>query len=306
MGGAFVAVASDASATWWNPAGLGAGPFLDLTMGKAMTEQRGGLPVWRNKTSWLALATPPLGLSYYRFRINDIRPFDPTGGDIAGREDRRAGVPVRSLSVTQWGVTVLRTVVTGVHTGTTVKYVRGTHRSSRADGLLPASELLDHGDALEDGEGEGHFDLDMGILAVAGVVRIGVVARNLREPEFEAPAGSGEAPLRLPRQFRVGVAIDPELAGGIPLTVAFDLDVRGYTTATGERKVVAVGIEQWLIGKRLGVRAGGRVNTVGSKERSVTAGVSIAARPGLFVEGHAVRGGSADEQGWGVGARVSF
>ena len=27
MGGAFVAVASDSTATWWNPAGLAAGPF---------------------------------------------------------------------------------------------------------------------------------------------------------------------------------------------------------------------------------------------------------------------------------------
>ena len=29
MGGAFVAVASDSRATWWNPAGIAAGPLLD-------------------------------------------------------------------------------------------------------------------------------------------------------------------------------------------------------------------------------------------------------------------------------------
>ena len=51
MGGAFVAVASDSSATWWNPAGLAAGPFLDLAIGKA------------DDASWFALATPPFGLS---------------------------------------------------------------------------------------------------------------------------------------------------------------------------------------------------------------------------------------------------
>ena len=32
MGGAFVAVANDSTATWWNPAGLAAGPFVDLTV----------------------------------------------------------------------------------------------------------------------------------------------------------------------------------------------------------------------------------------------------------------------------------
>jgi hypothetical protein len=37
MGGAFVAVASDSSATWWNPAGLAAGQFVDLAIGRAVT-----------------------------------------------------------------------------------------------------------------------------------------------------------------------------------------------------------------------------------------------------------------------------
>ena len=35
MGGAFVAVASDSSATWWNPAGLATGPFSDVSIGRA-------------------------------------------------------------------------------------------------------------------------------------------------------------------------------------------------------------------------------------------------------------------------------
>src|SRR5258705_3041766 len=32
MGGAFVAVATDSSATWWNPAGLAIGPFADVAV----------------------------------------------------------------------------------------------------------------------------------------------------------------------------------------------------------------------------------------------------------------------------------
>ena len=296
MGGAFVAVASDASATWWNPAGLGPGPFLDLTVARTLTERPTGDDAWRAGASWVALATPPLGLSYYRFRITDIEGSGSTDADAPDREDSGAGPSVRSLSASQLGITVLRTIVPGVHTGTTLKYVRATSRAAPGVGSA-AAELLDEGEALDGGEADGEFDLDLGIIAVAGALRLGAVARNVREPEFEG--------IRLPRQYRVGVAVDPELIGGVPLTVAFDADVMRYEAAGGERKVVALGAEQWLFGKRLGVRAGGRLNTVGSRERSVTAGISVAPRAGLFLEGHVVRG-DEDEEGWGLAARVSF
>jgi hypothetical protein len=88
--------------------------------------------------------------------------------------------------------------------------------------------------------------------------------------------------------------------------VSADVDVVRYTTGTGDRRVIAAGAERWLFGKRLGIRGGGRFNQVGHKQRSATAGVSAAIRPGMFVEAHAVGGGSDDERGWGVAARVSF
>jgi hypothetical protein len=40
MGGAFVAVADDGSATWWNPAALAAGPFVDVGLGVSRKDQR--------------------------------------------------------------------------------------------------------------------------------------------------------------------------------------------------------------------------------------------------------------------------
>jgi hypothetical protein len=298
MGGAFVAVASDSSATWWNPAGLGPGPFLDFSMSKAITERRQAAPGWRATTSWMTLATPPLGLSYYRFRLTDIQPSVPTENGADGREDSGAGVSVRSLSASQFGVTVLRTVVTGVHTGTTLKYIRATPRSASGDAGRSASDLLDQGEALEGGDAEGEFDVDIGILAVAGALRLGAVARNMREPEFHG--------VTLPRQYRVGVAIDTEPVGGPPLTIAFDADVKEYDAGGRARKVLAAGVEQWLFQKRVGVRGGARLNTTGLEERSFTAGLSVAPRAGFFLEGHVVRGGTADDEGWGVGARISF
>src|SRR3954454_20371338 len=68
MGGAFVAVADDASAAYWNPAGFAAGSYFSLVLDRnsaeldpssngAATNQSGFL---------LALGMPALGISYYR------------------------------------------------------------------------------------------------------------------------------------------------------------------------------------------------------------------------------------------------
>ena len=157
MGGAFVAVASDSSATWWNPAGIAAGPFVDIALARSVTERPDALPAARDRTSWFALATPPAAFSYYRLRITDIQPFDPIGQETPDRENRRAGVPVRSLSASQLGVTIVRTLSPGVHAGTTLKYVRGTLRHGREDSLAPPSDLLALGDDYEEGDAQGRF-----------------------------------------------------------------------------------------------------------------------------------------------------
>src|SRR6187455_2389240 len=47
MGGAFVAVANDSTATWWNPAGLAGGPFLDLALGHASASADSEYPASR-------------------------------------------------------------------------------------------------------------------------------------------------------------------------------------------------------------------------------------------------------------------
>ena len=112
--------------------------------------------------------------------------------------------------------------------------------------------------------------------------------------------------MRLSRQVRVGAAFDAETARGIPLTVALDADLRRYDGGAGERRVIALGAEHWMVRRRLAVRGGGRFNTVGATERAVTGGITIAPRAGLFVDGYAAYGGDAGDNGWGVAARVSF
>jgi hypothetical protein len=294
MGGAFVAVADDSSATWWNPAALAAGPFLDVAAGWSRTEFReGGEPRGRTTPVAVSLSTPPVGVSYYRFRITDIQPSEPVSGPTvtppAGREDGRVGVG-RSLRLHDVGVTLLSSIFPGVHVGTTLKLLHGNVEHTTGD-LASTSE--------------SQFDADLGVLAVAGPWRLGGVVRNLRAAEFGGAAGEG---IRLPRQARIGVAFDGAARRGSDAawTVSADVDVANYATVTGDRRVIAAGAERWLFGRRIGVRGGGRFNQIGHKERSATGGVSAAIRSGMFIEAHVVGGGSDDERGWGVGGRVSF
>jgi hypothetical protein len=302
MGGAFVAVANDSSATWWNPAGLAAGPFLDVALSRAITQIDGVLPADRDGGWWFSLATPPFGLSYYQSRVTGIRPI---GGGAAGRQEGGDGLAVRSLSVSQFGATILHSLATGIHVGATLKYLRGTARPAFVEGVpLDGSELLDRADDLDGGEARNGFDADIGGLAVLGAVRI------VREQRFDFSANSpslspDSSGIRLPRQVRVGAAYDAMAAGWLPLTIAVDADLRAYDTGAGERRMIAMGGEYWPVPRRVAVRGGGRVNTAG-RDEAVTAGASVSPRAGMFVDAHVVHGGSAGDGGWGVAARVSF
>jgi hypothetical protein len=300
MGGAFVAVASDSSATWWNPAGLATGPFLDLALARAMTETTGDLPAHRGEARWFAFGTPAIGVSYYRLKITDVQPLTPTVTEGGSREDRRAGL--QTIAASQLGITLVHTLIPGLHAGATLKYLRATVRASHDDGLLAAGELLDRGEELDGGDAGSAFDADIGLMGVAGAFRVGAVVRNAREVEFEHEGGV----TRMERQIRVGAAYDGATIGRPPLTIAVDADLRSTRRAFGERRNVAVGAEQWLKDQRIGIRAGARFNTVGAKERTATGGVSVAVRSGLFLDAHLVRGGAEDDRGWGVAARVSF
>ncbi len=300
MGGAFVAVANDSSATWWNPAGLAAGPFLDVTLGWAATNIDDSLPARRERTTGFALAIPPFGFSYYRLSITDIGPLHTIAVESGGREDRRAVVPDWSLSASQFGATLVHSLVSGVHVGTTLKYVRANGLSGELTGSESSSvaEWLELADEADGGETRNAFDMDVGVLAVRGPVRVGAVMRNLLETEVGA--------LTIPRQARLGVAFDGSEVGSRAWLVAMDADVIAYTTPYGDRRVIAVGGEGWLYERRVGVRAGARFNTTGAEEQAYTGGASVAVRPGIFVDGHVVFGGTDDESGWGVAARVSF
>src|SRR3954469_5863377 len=83
MGGAFIAVADDATATWWNPAGLAIGSFLSTTIEYDHVDDAPTNPAARG----ISVGYPALGLSYYRLPVNQFRLLSPTGEAITSRED---------------------------------------------------------------------------------------------------------------------------------------------------------------------------------------------------------------------------
>jgi hypothetical protein len=144
MGGAFVAVADDASATYWNPAGIATGATFDAQVS-----------VSQESDFFVGAALPVLGASVYR---THTVPGDPS------RQNEGSGeVPVRTFVTTNVGVTFVQTIVPGLVIGSTTRLVSG---------------------GFEGVEGETEFDLDAGAIFSIGNVRAGVAARNLLEPEF--------------------------------------------------------------------------------------------------------------------------
>jgi hypothetical protein len=263
MGGAFVAVADDATATWWNPAGLAAGAYFN-----ALVEYDRARDTDETRATGVAIAFPALGLSYYRLPISQMRPPATTATPAAGRQDQ--GV------LNQFGASVGESLGSHLVMSTTLK-------------VLSA--------------GDTHADADIGALAIFGGLHLGVSVRNVRETSF----GSGVDELDLRRQARAGVALVGRGRGGIQqVTVAFDADLTKTTTAVGDVRHVAAGIELWTGSRRLGLRGGGSLNTAGATQGAASGGLSLAVRSSTYLEGTLTGGPDRSKRSWGFDLRVTF
>ncbi len=309
MGGAFVAVADDATATWWNPAGLAGGAYANSVVeyGTAQdpriaTDPSGAaLPSWRLKTRGIAMAYPALGLSYYRLQVSQIQQIVPTGSEPANRQDPGL-VPVlqHSLVLQQFGATIGQSVGEHLVLGSTLKLVRGGSASS-AD--VASAATLNRASALATST-ETHADLDLGAMVRIGVLSVGAAVKNVRQPSF----GSGDDRVELRRQARVGIAVMSRKPRGAAsaMSVAFDADLTRTATATGEVRHIAAGAEGWLFNRSLGLRGGVSANTIGAARPAAGAGLSLALRKGTYVDSQATIGSDQSRSGWGVALRVTF
>ena len=293
---AFVAVADDASAVYWNPAGLAIGDMFSSVIERVETEtETGDTGAQRFETRLLAVAVPSFGTSYYRLSSRQA-----LGGGLALSDDGEAAAqPATGVALVtdQYGATILQSLIEELVVGTTLKYVRGrAGREVWPAGTPPAAVV---GDLDTTGPTKGTFDLDLGVMVSIRTLRVGYVGRNLRQPAFEVP--NAEA-VRLSRQHRLGVAIIPN----VRWVVAVDADLARTTDDFGERQSVSVGVEHWLSQKRFGVRGGFMANARNSSQRSVSVGGSVRFGSRFFLEGFYRTSDRETSSAWGVGGRVGY
>lgn len=307
MGGAFVGVADDATAIYWNPAGLASGAYFSLVLdgGAGEITPNGSALGGDSSNFLLGLAMPALGLGYYRLHTRTVTPPPTlTLGDPASPPLLTAAPELRvdTLVTHHGGITLVQSLWEGVAVGTTLKLVRGVASSSFAPART-ADEALDTEAADLLGRATNRFDLDVGIMASGGPLRIGFTLRNATEPSFTTAGLDGE--IALERQARAGLsyAVTP---GWI---AAADVDLLKTEDAFGERRDVALGVEGRLT-PRLLVRSGVSFNTVEAGDdtgrRAFSVGASFAARAAVFVDGHVTTGNDRAGTQWGIAARFVY
>jgi len=263
MGGAFVAVADDASAIYWNPAGLSHIYQFDAQLSATINRFQESENSCRTPV-FLGAALPALGLAYYR--------TNTAVSEAGSRKNEGSGeVRVSTTATGNFGVSLLQTIVSTLVIGTTLRAASGNDRTA--------------------------FDLDVGAMASAGDVRVGLSARNLRKG------------LDAIRQVRIGVAYAPRsLPTGIygPFSVAFDADVTRAPTLAGDDRRAALGSEQWWLEGLLATRAGVQWSMLNDAKPAVSGGLTVKVTHLLYVEGHLTKSKEARESTWGADARITF
>jgi hypothetical protein len=268
MGGAYTAVADDATATWWNPAGLAGGSYFSTVL------EYGRLPKPSDATvKGFSIAFPALGLSYYRLPISEMRPAASTGQGAAIRQDQG--------TLSELGVTVGQSLGNHLVVGSTLK-------------LLSA--------------GQSRAGLDLGGMVTFGAARFGVSVRNVTEGTFGVGGDALELKrqarvgfaLTTGRRGVIGtgaVALDADLT-----TTVTALGEERRLAAGGE-----VWTTQQVLGFRAGVSRNtvGAEDTSVSGGLSVA--VQRGRFVKSYVDAR-LTGGSSDEvrRGWGLALRLTF
>ena len=270
MAGAFVGVADDASAVYWNPAGLASGAFFSLVLDRSTLTPPDAADGSHSTATLVAVGTPPLGVSYYRtaFAVTPVR--------AGAAADGHAGPEM--LVAHQFGVTVDQSLRDGLAVGATVKAVRG----------------------VTPGVTKTAFDADLGVMASGSVGRVGLVVRNAFEPELS----TGSGPVRLERVVRGGFS----LLMRDMVRVAGDAEFTTAEVPAGRWRDAAVGAEVHPV-PRVWARSGVRWNTAGGPLGTapvVAVGGSAAVYGSLLVDLQASAGSKNGNRGWGVGLRYNF
>lgn len=291
MGGAGVAVTTDALATYWNPAGLAMTKSFDIRVAGSLQgiDRRDVLDTIKevneldfndtsaaNQARAQALADrlnhPGASLSaigagglYLKthfgdhalgFNVSDVAtggafvssPIARVGGtaDITGQLAMK-GLEARQAAFSYAYAFADRTFAIGV----TGKVIQGAAYAG-ATNIRGADDSIRVFEDIGKANISTTFGVDVGaIYRPSSWLRMGIVAKDLNQPEFDAP--NGETFKLLP-QVRGGIAVNPYST----LTLTGDVDITSNRTLVPGQKsqVLSVGAEQTILSEFLSLRVG--------------------------------------------------
>jgi hypothetical protein len=145
MSGAFTAVADDATASYWNPAGLAGGAFFNALIEFDRPDTSSSATV-----RGVAVAYPALGLTYYRIPLRNIRLTASTESSSLNRQDDEGVISL-------YGATVGQSFGNHLVLGSTLKLLRAA---------------------------DTNVSVDVGAMASFGPMRVGLMVRDVTEPSF--------------------------------------------------------------------------------------------------------------------------
>ncbi len=286
MGGAGVAITTDAYATYWNPAGLAMTQTVDIRIQGSLQgiDRRGVIDTLNdikdfvpsgtsgpaaqaladriNNGTVSAIAAGGLyakghfGEHAFGFNVSDVataggfvdpsRRFGVTGTNGVQGAFLLRGLEARQAAFSYAYAFADKTFAIGV----TGKIIQGA--------AYTGSVSVQNGQdvTLSDNFGKAKlstsYGIDVGaIYRPSSWLRFGVVAKDINQPEFDAPDGSK---FKLGPQVRGGVAVNPYSS----LTLTADMDATSNKTFVPGQKsqVLSLGAEQTILSEFLSLRVG--------------------------------------------------
>src|SRR5689334_6829487 len=162
MAGAYVGVADDATAVYWNPAGVASAPIVSAVVSLGIPVKHGDSAQSsvdkRDKGGIVAVSATAIGVAYYRLTAYGLGALEPAVTGSNSREE--VGRSVHAITTQTVGVSLVQSLTENIVVGATPKFVRA-----------------DDGNAI---------DVDAGVMYSRHHVRLGLVARNLTAPSFES------------------------------------------------------------------------------------------------------------------------
>ena len=292
MGGAGVAVTTDALATYWNPAGLamtqtvdvriiGGGQVIDrMGIANAIhdlenfnTSDTSAANIAKAQDIANRLNQPGANTSFngaaglyvkghfgehaFGFNISDV----PTGGSFlstpltvsstASSVSVSGSMAVRAMEARQAAFSYAYAFADKMFSiGVTAKVIQGAAYNGTQN--LSGGQDIKLSDSLGKATISTTYGIDLGaIYRPSSWLRFGMVAKDINQPEFDAPDGTQ---IKLGPQVRGGMALNPYSS----LTLTADVDVTSNKTLVPgvKSQMLSLGAEQTILTEFLSFRVG--------------------------------------------------